>query len=62
MKIKLVGALPQMLKDMGLKPGDKFEAQPAEYSRLGAVTVKVPIDDEIQIATIWPENFKKISR
>lgn len=60
MKIKIVGALPQMLKDLGVKPGDKFDAEPAPNTTLGAVMFKVNVDGELQWATVWPENFKKI--
>jgi len=59
--IKLVGALPRELRDAGLRTGDKLKAEPAENSKLGAVRVKLWKDDADYIATVWPENFQKIS-
>ena len=60
MRIKLVGALPRELRDLGLKVEDKFEAYPAENTSLAAVQVKLLIDGATQVATIYPENFVKI--
>jgi len=60
MKIKLVGALPQMLRDMGLKPGECYEAEPAPFTTLGAVQFKIVRNGEEEFATVWPENYKKI--
>lgn len=60
MRIKLVGALPRELKDLGLKPGDEFDAFEAVNTRLNAVQVRISKDEEIQIATVYPENYKKI--
>lgn len=60
MKIKLVGALPRQLRDMGLKPGDKFDASPAENTRYNAVRFKVMVGDEEQVATVYQENYKEI--
>lgn len=60
MKIKLVGALPERLRDLGIKPGDRFDAEPAPNTRLGAVRFNVEKDDEFHICTVWPENFVKL--
>lgn len=60
MRIKLVGALPRELRDLNLKVGDKLDAYPAENTRLGAVQVKLMIDEMPQVATIYPENYVKI--
>jgi len=61
MRIKLVGALDQRLKDLGLKPGDIFEAYPSTSSTYAnAVEVKVMKDGEPQIGTVYQENYKKI--
>lgn len=60
MRIKLVGALPRELKDMGFEPGNQFDAAPAVNTRLNAVQVRIQKDGEIQVATIYPENYKKI--
>ena len=60
MKIKLVGALPQKLKDLGLTPGEIFYAEPAPNTKLGAVRFLIFKDDEWQFVTVYPENFKKL--
>ena len=60
MKIKLVGALPRQLKEMGLKPGDKFDASAAENTRYNAVQFFVMVGDEMQVATVYQENYVKI--
>jgi putative lipoic acid-binding regulatory protein len=60
MKIKLVGALPRQLRDMGLKAGDKFDASPAENTRYNAVRFKVMVGEEEQVATVYQENYKEI--
>lgn len=60
MKIKLTGALPTRLKDLNLKPGDKFDAEPAPNTKLGAVQFNVEVDDEFHIVTVYPENFIKL--
>ena len=60
MKIKLVGALSARLRDLKLKPGDKFEAEPAPNTNLGAVQFQVEIDDEFHVCTVWPQNYIKI--
>lgn len=59
MRIKLVGALPEQLRDMGFKTGDKHEAYPSENTKLGAVEIKVMIDGQQSVATVYPENFIK---
>ena len=42
---------------MGLKPGDKFEAEPAENTRYDALRFRVMVGDEEQIATVYRENY-----
>jgi hypothetical protein len=59
MRIKLVGALPEELRDMGFKPGEKHEAWPSEKTRLGAVEIQITVDGAPAIATVYPENFVK---
>jgi hypothetical protein len=60
MLIKLVGALPTRLKDLNLKPGDKFNAEPAPNTNQDAVQFQVTIDDEFHICTVWPYNYVRI--
>lgn len=60
MKIKLVGALPQTLRDVGLRPGDKFNAELSENGKYGAAVIKVDFQGEILTETVYQENYKKI--
>ena len=60
MRIELVGALPRELKDLGFEPGNQFDASPAENTRLNAVKVRIQKDGEPCIATVYPENYKKL--
>jgi hypothetical protein len=60
MKIKLTGALPRQLKEMGLKAGEKFDASPAENTRYKAMQFKVLVGDEEQVATVYQENYVQI--
>ncbi len=57
MKIKLVGALPRELKDLGLKPGQTFDASPAEKTNTRAVQFFIWREEENCKCTVWPENF-----
>lgn len=60
MKIELIGDLPDHLRDIGLKRGDRFEAEPAINTRLDAVRFMVEIDDALYQVTVLPKNYKKI--
>lgn len=61
MEIKLKGKLPERLRDLMLKPGDKFNAEPSPVAaKKGAVRFKHEIDDEFHIVTVWPRNYEKL--
>lgn len=69
MKIKIIVdpheiALPDHLTDLGITPGTVIEnAQPYPNSRLDALqfwAIPDDIDDEPQLCTILPKNYKKI--
>jgi hypothetical protein len=60
MKIKLVGALPPELRDLGLKPGNMFDAYPAPGMEISAVNIRLVKDGEIQVATVFARNYLKI--
>jgi hypothetical protein len=60
MIIKLVGALPEQLRDMGFKPGEIYEAYSSENTRLDAVKIQKVVDGTVAIATVYLENYKKI--
>lgn len=61
LNIKLVGALPIQLRELGLKPGDRFQnVEKAEGHREGAVKVRFIFDDNENVAIVYPENYVKI--
>jgi len=60
MKIKLVGALPLKLRDLGLKTGDIYNARQAENGKYGAAIIQVDKEGEDFIATVYQENYKKV--
>ena len=60
MKIKLKGHLPTHLLDLGLRPGNKFDAEPALNTRLDAVKFIIIVDDEQYVCTVLPKNYEKI--
>lgn len=60
MRIKLFGALPTALKDLGLKAGDIVDAYPIEGTIKDTMQFKMHVDGEPQVATVYPENYKKI--
>jgi len=63
MDIRLVGALPRQLRELGLKPGDKFQdVELAPDHRKGAVTVKFINDEKENLAVVFPENYEAISK
>jgi len=57
MKIKLVGALPRELKDLGVKSGQTYDAFPAQKTNTRAVQFYIWRNEEQCICTVWPENF-----
>lgn len=60
MKIELVGTLPDHLKDIGLKKGDRFEAEQATNTRLDAVRFMVEVENSVYCVTVLPKNYRKI--
>jgi hypothetical protein len=60
MKIELVGILSQELKDLKLKPGYRFDAEPAPGTRIGAMRFQTNVQGQMQYATVFPGNFKKV--
>lgn len=57
MKIKLVGALPRVLKDYGFKPGQIWYAEPSLSGKYESVIIKISVDDEVCVATVYKENY-----
>jgi hypothetical protein len=58
MDIKLVGALPRQLRELGLKTGDRFQdVPPAPGHREGAVWVRFMNDDAECTAIVYRENY-----
>lgn len=63
MDIRLTGALPRILRELGLKAGDRFQnVEPAEGHRKGAVKIRFMFDDEENVAVVYPENYEPDSR
>lgn len=61
MDIKLTGALPRELKDLGLKPGDRFkDVEPVTGLKYGAMRLRVWHDDEERVAVVYQENYVKL--
>jgi hypothetical protein len=59
MDIRLTGALPRQLRELGLKSGDRFQnVEPAEGHRKGAVKIRFMFDDEENVAVVYPENYE----
>jgi hypothetical protein len=65
MNIKIViakgeDALPDHLTDLGIKNGDIIrDAQPFPNSRHDALQFWIISDDEPQLCTVMPKNYKK---
>lgn len=57
MRIKLFGALPQPLKDMGLKSGDIVDAYPIEGSIRDTMQFIMHVYGQPQVVTVYPENY-----
>jgi hypothetical protein len=63
MDIKLTGALPRQLRELGLKAGDKFQnVEPADGHRKGAVRIRFMFDDAENVAVVYPENYERLRR
>lgn len=60
MTIKITGALPTQLKDVGIKPGMIFNSVPAESTILGARKITWQFNDEYLDVVIYPENYFKV--
>ncbi len=61
MKIKIKGPLPDHVADMGVKPGQKYDAEPSPNTRLDAVRIKVLQESGSFLwCTILPRNYEKI--
>jgi hypothetical protein len=60
MKIKVKGELPQHIKDLGVRPGQEYDAFEEPGTRLDAVSFMVDKDDEMVKCTLLPKYFKKL--
>ncbi len=60
MKIKVKGKLPSHVKDLGVKPGQTYDAFSAVGTRLDAVSFTLEKDGELIICTLLPLNYEKI--
>ena len=59
MRIKLVGALPEQLRDLGFKAGDKVDAYELEGSKIGTMQFKVWVYGQEQLASVTDLNYVK---
>lgn len=63
MKIRIIhgyDGLPEHVRDMGVKVGEEYDAEPVPGSRLDAVRFKVIVDDDPEYCMVMPKNYKKI--
>ena len=61
MKIKIIGPLPEHVADLGVKPGQKYEAEPSPNTRLDAVRIKVIRESgSFEWCTLLPKNYEKL--
>lgn len=60
MIIELKGKLPKSLQYLGLKPGQRFNAQRAENTSYDAVRFQIEYEDEWIQITIQPKNYKEV--
>jgi hypothetical protein len=61
MKIKIIGTLPDHVTDMGVKPGQTYDAEPTPNTRLDAVRFKVLKESgSFEWCTLMPKNYRKI--
>jgi len=59
-RIKKGPKLPDHVSDMGVKPGQEYNAWPDYQTRLGAVNFEVLVDDHYERCTVLPEYFEVI--
>ena len=58
--IKLKGPLPENLKDLGLKPGNKFHGYQSVTGNPDDVEIRFLRDNQPCIATVTKKNYIKI--
>jgi len=61
MKIKIKGPLPDHVADLGVKPGQKYDAEPSPNTRLDAVRIKVIRESgSFEWCTLLPKKYERI--
>lgn len=61
MKIKITGPLPEHVADLGVRPGQKYDAEPSPNTRLDAVRIRVIRESGFfEWCTLLPKNYEKI--
>ena len=60
MKIKLKNNLPEHIMDMGVKPGEVYDALPLPESRLDALRFRIFRDGKEEWCTVWKAHYEKV--
>lgn len=61
MKVKIKGKLPEHVKDMGVRHGQVYDAEPCPSTRLDAVRFIVIDDDGTpEWCTVLPNNYTRL--
>lgn len=61
MKVKIKGKLPDHVKDMGVKQGQVYDAEPCPNTRLEAVRfIVIDQEGEPEWCTVLPSNYVKL--
>lgn len=50
--------LPEHVRDMGVRPGQKYDAMPAMGTRLKALSFQVMKDGHFEWCTVMPKNYR----
>lgn len=61
MRIEVIGPVPDHVADLGVKPKQVYDAEPALNTRLDAIRIKVMDDNgSFQWCTLLPKNYRQI--
>lgn len=60
MRIRIIGKLPDHVKDMGVKVNQVYDAHEAPDTTLDARRFRVVKDGQEQYCTVLPANYKEV--
>jgi hypothetical protein len=60
MIIRIKGKLPDHIWDMGVRPGQRYDAHVAPDTNLDARRFIVVVDGQQQYCTVFPKNYDEI--